>query len=134
MMQDVSLAASFGRLLVVAAGAVVLTGCSTNHGPKSFDDATLISNYLESCKTANPDKKDIADAVTFCECTYNAIKEEFTFDEFKTLDEKLRDALADEKTAPKNENDLKSIDSRYVDVVAGCRTSGPSTPTTTAAK
>jgi hypothetical protein len=116
------------RLLVVAAFALVLTSCSTNHGPKSFDDEIVQSNFLTSCKETNPDKKDIADAVQFCDCVWAKVKETYTFDEFKTLDNKLRDALAKSDTAPKTAADLNTIDTRYVGVVEGCRTTGPSAP------
>jgi len=83
---------------------------------------------MTSCNTANPEKKDVPDATQFCGCVYGKMKDTYTFEEFKVLDTKLRDALADEATAPKNAADLAKIDSRYVAVVDSCRTSGPSAP------
>lgn len=111
--------------------AIVLTSCSTNNGPKDFNDAVK-ENYTNSCKEANPDKKDIADAATFCGCTYEAIKTSFTFDEFKALDSKLRDVLEKKDTAPKNQADIAKIDARYATAVEACRTAGPAAPASNA--
>ncbi len=106
----------------------MVTGCSTNSGPKSFDDAALIKNVNDACTQANPEKKDVPDAVQFCDCVYAKIRTTYTFDEFKVLDSKLKEAFADEKTAPKSSADLALIDTRYVGVVDSCRTSGPAAP------
>jgi hypothetical protein len=120
------------RLAVVGAVfALVLTSCSTNNGPKDYNDAVK-DNYTNSCKEANPDKKDITDAATFCGCTYEAIKTSFSFDEFKALDAKLRDALDKKDTAPKNEADIAKLDARYATAVEACRTAGPSAPASNA--
>lgn len=119
-------------MLVVAAFALVLTGCSTNHGPKSFDDQTVVDNFLTSCKTSNPEKKDVTDATQFCDCVWAKVKTTYTFDEFKTLDSKLREALGNDKTAPKSAADLNAVDSRYVGVVESCRTTGPVIPSSNA--
>ncbi len=110
----------------------MLAGCSTNSGPKNYDDATLTANYLDACKEANPTTKDLPDTTTFCECTYKAIQTALTFDEFKALDKQLRDALADKDTAPKNEADIAKVDSRYAAAVDSCRTSGPAAPASNA--
>jgi hypothetical protein len=120
------------RALVAAAFGLLLAGCSTNHGPKNFDDAKVTENFLTSCKTSNPEKKDVADAQSFCDCVWTKVKETYTFDEFKTLDQKLRDALAKEETAPKTADDLNKIDTRYVGVVNLCRTTGPTAPSSNA--
>jgi hypothetical protein len=116
------------RLLVVGAFALVVAGCSSNHGPKSFDDEIVQTNFLSSCKESNPAKKDVPDAVQFCDCVWTKVKETYTFDEFKTLDGKLRDAVAKADTAPKTPADLTKIDTRYVGVVQSCVASGPSAP------
>ena len=115
-------------VLFVSALVLVLAGCSTNSGPKSFDDLALIKNVNDACTQANPEKKDVPDAVRFCDCVYAKIRTTYTFDEFKVLDSKLKDAFADEKTAPKSSADLAQIDTRYVGVVDSCRTSGPAAP------
>lgn len=120
------------RVLVAAAFVLLLAGCSTNHGPKSFDDAKVTDNFLTSCRTSNPEKKDVTDPVSFCDCVWTSIKKTYTFDEFKTLDEKLRTALEKDETAPKNADDLNKIDTRYVGVVNGCKASGPSAPASNA--
>jgi hypothetical protein len=118
--------------LFAALFPLVLTACSTNSGPKSYDDknGAVKTNFVNSCNDANPDKKDIADAQTFCECTYEAIKTSFTFDEFKALDEKLRNALDNKDTAPKNADDIANLDTRYATAVKSCVTTGPSAPAT----
>jgi hypothetical protein len=114
---------------VAAVFALVLAGCSTNNGPKDYNDAVK-ANFTNSCNEANPAKKDVPDANTFCQCTYEAIKAGFTFDEFKALDTKLRDALANKDTAPKNADDIANLDTRYATAVKSCVTTGPSAPAT----
>jgi hypothetical protein len=113
--------------LLAAAFALVLTACTTNSGPKDYN-ALVEKNFTESCTNANQEKKDVPDATQFCGCVYTAMKSSFAFEEFKTLDTKLRDALEDDKTAPKNADDISRIDARYAGVVNGCRTSGPAAP------
>ncbi len=115
------------RLLVVAGFALVLGSCSSNRGPKDYN-ADVESNFVSSCKDENPVKKDVPDAFQFCQCVYGKVKATYTFDEFKVLDSKLRDALADSKTVPKTPADLNTIDTRYVGVVDSCRTTGPVAP------
>jgi hypothetical protein len=117
-------------LLAVAACALVLAGCSTNHGPKDFTAPEVEANFTKSCTEANLEKKDVPDATQFCGCVYTAITQTFTFAEFKTLDSSLRDALGNDKTAPKNADDVSKIDARYVGLVNGCKTSGPQAPST----
>jgi hypothetical protein len=120
--------------LFVAVFALVLTACSVNNEPKDYNDAVQ-ANFITACKDANPDKKDVPDAAQFCQCTYDAIKSSYKFAEFKALDSKLRDALANKDTAPKNADDIAKLDPGYATAVGGCKTAGPSAPasaTTTA--
>ena len=107
--------------------ALVLTACSVNNEPKDYN-AAVESNFIEACNKANPDKKDISDAVQFCHCTYDAVKSAYTFAQFKSLDSKLRDALANKDTAPKNADDIAKLDSGYATAVNGCKTAGPAAP------
>ena len=120
------------RLLLVAGFALVLGSCSSNHGPKDYT-ADVESNFVRSCQEENPVKKDVPDALQFCQCVYGKVKDTYTFDEFKLLDSKLRTALADSKTVPKSPGDLNTIDTRYVGVVDSCRTTGPVAPASNSA-
>ena len=115
-------------MLVAAVVSLVLAGCSTNSGPKSYADQTLTDNYIDACLEANPATKDLPDTTTFCQCTYKAVQTALTFDEFKALDKQLREALADRETAPKNATDIAAINQKYAGAVDGCRTSGPAAP------
>ena len=120
--------------LFVAVFALVLTACSVNNEPKDYN-AAVEDNFIVACNNANPDKKDVPDATQFCRCTYDAIKSTYSFDQFKALDSKLRDALANKDTAPKNADDIAKLDPGYATAVGGCKTAGPSAPasaTTTA--
>jgi hypothetical protein len=111
------------RLLAVAAGALLLAGCSTSHEPKDYN-ADVERNFLEACTTANEGKKDMPDATTFCGCVWKAVRDAFEYDEFKTLDRTLRERVGDEN-APQNAADIEAINAEYVDLVDGCRTAGP---------
>jgi hypothetical protein len=112
------------RLLAVAAAALVLAGCSASHEPKDYNDA-MEQNFLDSCTTANGNTKGMADAASFCECVWTAVRENFTYDEFKTLDKTIRERVGDENNRPQNAKDIEAINSEYVKLVEGCRTAGP---------
>ena len=105
----------------------MLSSCSSNHGPKDYNDVVQ-ANFVNSCNETNTAKKDVPDPLQFCECVYAKVKDTYTFAEFKVLDQKLRDALADTKNAPKTPADLAKIDARYVSEVDSCRTAGPAAP------
>ncbi len=112
------------RLLAVAAAALVLSGCSTSFEPKDYN-ADVERNFLDACTTANQNTKGLADATQFCECVWTAVRENFSYDEFKSLDKTIRERVGDENNRPQNAKDIEAINSEYVKLVDGCRTAGP---------
>jgi hypothetical protein len=112
------------RLFAVGAAALVLAGCSNSNEPKNYN-ADVERNFLEACSTANEGKKDLPDATAFCECVWTAVRENFEYDEFKALDNTLRERVGDEKNTPQNAKDVEAINAEYVTLVEGCRTAGP---------
>lgn len=112
--------------MAVVLGTLVLAGCSGSHEPKDYN-ADVEANFLEACRTANEGKKDMPDATRFCECAWGALRENFTYAEFKSLDQTLRDRVGDDKNAPQSAKDIEGINAEYVTLVQGCREAGPTT-------
>lgn len=96
-------------LLVVV---LAVAGCSSSNDPESWDDPAaeeVRANFLEACEEANGGEDGLSEENTpaFCECTFDDLRELYgddpddpeaqrTFEDFKDLDDDLRNADEDE--------------------------------------
>lgn len=109
---------------------VVLAGCSTPGKVKDYND-TVAANFIDKCVEANDAKDTEAAARERCTCWYDKIKAKYSFEDFKRLDNNLKDAVDDGTL--ENSADLERNFKDYYDLVTSpdCNKAGPSAPTTT---
>ncbi len=80
-------------LLLGACAAVVLlvTACGEGGEPTSFDD-TVEENFISGCEVAaeaDPAIRPVAQR--YCACAYDSVRTEISFDDFKQLDDDVKD-------------------------------------------
>jgi hypothetical protein len=118
------------RLLAVVALALSLSGCAANTGPKKYND-DIKANYTKACTAANTEKLSVADAATYCECTYNGLSQgdsAVPFSDFKAFDNDVRaKAGSDLKTKA----DLAAKYPKIVEIFDKCVAAGPAAPAST---
>ena len=74
-----------------AAVVLLLAACFDEGAPTSFDD-TVESNFLSGCEVAAQDDPAIRPvAQRYCVCAYERVRAEIGFEEFKSLDDEVRD-------------------------------------------
>ena len=105
------------RLLPVALIVVLLAAaCGTSGAPTGYapDEGgeTLHDNFTEGCEVALEDDPQASQANEVCECSYEEIVRTIPFDDFKELDDELR-------------NDVEAINDTatgvaVTEIVAGC--------------
>ena len=81
------------RLLVAGCAAVALlaAACFDEGHPTSFDD-TVEANFLSGCEVAAEADPGISPvAQRYCVCAYERVRAEISFDDFKGLDDAVRD-------------------------------------------
>lgn len=76
---------------VCSAVALLLSGCFDEGHPTSFDD-TVESNFLDGCEVAAEADPAISPvAQRYCVCAYERVRAEISFEDFKSLDDDVRD-------------------------------------------
>ena len=118
------------RPFALFVGALLLAGCSTSLGPKTYT-TEVRDNYQENCIEGSSQRLSAAEAATYCECTYKQISENIDFDLFKDFEEYLREHVGDDVDSADDLDNTKY--KPIIDVFEGCSPQGPSaaTPTTT---
>ena len=77
---------------------VATVGCGTSADPESWAEAdesgNVEANFMQACQLANgllPDNNLNADSVAeLCQCSFDGLRKELNFDEFRELDTALR--------------------------------------------
>jgi hypothetical protein len=100
------------RLLLLLIGLVlVAAACGTSGAPEEYDTTTE-KNYIDGCQVALDEDPQADPANRVCECAYDEIARTIPFEDFKELDDQLRNdvnAIADTPTGVEVEM-----------IVAGC--------------
>ena len=82
------------RLILLAACAAVallVSACFDEGTPTSFDD-TVETNFLSGCELAAEADPGISPvAQRYCVCAYERVRAEISFDDFKNLDDDVKD-------------------------------------------
>lgn len=84
--------------LVAAVLLLAISGCGNSANPENWEEAeakgAVEVNFIEACHQANEQSSgnpmNAATAERYCRCAYNGLRNEFTFAEFKALDDALR--------------------------------------------
>ena len=78
--------------------ALVVTGCSSSTDPDTWEDAEANGdkvrlNFLASCQEANSGAGSDADVPSYCECSYDELREWYSddFQAFRDAESELRD-------------------------------------------
>jgi len=104
-------------LLACCAGvALLLAACFDEGAPTSFDD-TVEANFLDGCELAAEADPQISPvAPRYCGCAYDRVRTEMSFEDFKTLDDDVKDD-------PDNiiDDDEESAAARLAAIFADCR-------------
>ena len=76
---------------VCAAAALLLAACGDSGEPTSYDD-TVETNFLAGCEVAAEADTAIRPvAGRYCGCAYERLVAEISFEDFKSLDDDVRD-------------------------------------------
>ena len=71
--------------------ALLLTACFDEGHPTSYDD-TVEDNFMRGCEVAAQADPAISPvAQKYCGCAYTRLVDEIEFDDFKSLDDDVRD-------------------------------------------
>ncbi|MCY3663251.1 MAG: hypothetical protein OXH28_10620 [bacterium] len=107
------------RLILLAACAAVallLAACFDEGAPTSFDD-TVEANFLNGCELAAEADPQISPvALRYCGCAYDRVRTEISFDDFKQLDDDVKDDP--DKII---DDDEESAAARLAAIFADCR-------------
>ena len=80
-------------LAVLALGGLLLAGCGGSGEPEEYN-ATVEDNYVRGCEISIAESNpQIGDAIAVCECAYEKIAREVEFEDFKELDDELREDI-----------------------------------------
>ena len=88
-----------GCLLLLA---LLAAACGTSGAPEEYDETTQ-KNYVDGCQVALDEDPQAAPANEVCACAYDEIVRTIPFEDFKELDDELRndvDAIADGERVP----------------------------------
>jgi hypothetical protein len=89
------------RLLLLALPiAFVAAACGTSGAPEEYNDTTE-KNYTDGCQVALDEDPQASPANEVCACAYAEIKRTIPFEDFKELDDDLRNdvnAIAESQT------------------------------------
>ena len=78
-------------VIVCAAAVVLLAACGSSGEPTSYDD-TVETNFTSGCeKAAEADPAIRPAAKQYCACAYSRLVTEISFDDFKKLDDDVKD-------------------------------------------
>ncbi len=109
------------RLILLAscaAVALLLSACFDEGHPTSFDD-TVEENFLSGCEVAaEADPRIRPVAPRYCVCAYERVRAEISFEDFKGLDDDVRD---DPEKIRDDADDEESTDARLAAIFADCR-------------
>ena len=76
---------------VCAAAVLLLAACGNSGEPTSYDD-TVEENFTSGCEVAAQADSDIRPvAPRYCACAYERLVAEISFDDFKKLDDDVKD-------------------------------------------
>ncbi|HEX7097330.1 MAG TPA: hypothetical protein VF183_15695 [Acidimicrobiales bacterium] len=111
----------------IACVALVLVGCSRPGAVDNYNDDTA-ENFRRACVEANDPGLSDEEARARCQCWYDAITENMSFEAFERADEAIRQGLEDGSV--RNADDLRnnqSADVRefYEIVTQNCVETGP---------
>ena len=80
-------------LLALVALALLMAGCGDSGEPEEYN-ATVEENYVKGCELAIDESTRLtATKNDVCKCAYEEIKANITFEEFKRVDDKLRENI-----------------------------------------
>ncbi len=80
-----------GAALLVLAG-LFLAGCGGSGEPREYN-ATVRENYVKGCELAIRDDPQVREGKVVCECAYEDIEDNVIFEEFKRIDDELRENI-----------------------------------------
>ncbi|MBT3248271.1 MAG: hypothetical protein HN567_08275 [Actinobacteria bacterium] len=105
------------RLVAILAAFMLLAGCANSSTPNGWDeqDALAERNFVEACAEANPDLSS-AQGEALCGCILQGIQDAVTYEEFKALDNHIR-----ENAGELTETGLADGFSWYTDAVVSCQ-------------
>ena len=110
------------RILLVtvcAAAVLLLAACGSSGEPTSYDD-TVETNFTSGCeKAAESDHAISPAAKQYCACAYSRLVTEISFDDFKALDDDVKDDP--EKIRGGDEDDEDSTATTLTAIFADCR-------------
>jgi hypothetical protein len=87
-------------LLPVLGIALLAVACGTSGAPEEYDSTTR-DNYIDGCQVALDEDPQAAPANEVCACAYAEIVRTIPFEDFKELDDDLRNdvtAIAETQT------------------------------------
>jgi len=76
-------------LLLAAALVVVVSACGTSGAPEEYNETTE-KNYVDGCQVALEEDPQADEANEVCVCAYGEIVRTIPFEDFKELDDDLR--------------------------------------------
>ncbi len=80
-------------LAVLVLGGMLLAGCGGSGEPEEYN-ATVEENYVRGCEISiDESNPQIGDAIAVCQCAYEKIKRGVEFEDFKELDDELREDI-----------------------------------------
>ncbi len=117
-----------GFIAALVAVGLVLSGCGSDSDPDNWEEArqgdfAVQSNYLKACQEANDGEGGLnaATARQFCQCSFDRLYANggdrgLTFEEFKALDDALRENPDPRRLSDEDRDTWR----RYRDLVEAC--------------
>ena len=109
------------RLILLAscaAVALLLTACFDEGHPTSYDD-TVQDNFLSGCEVAAAADNEISPvSQRYCTCAWNRLTQEVEFEDFKNLDDDVKD---DPDKITGDSDDEDSAGATLTAIFADCR-------------
>jgi hypothetical protein len=100
--------------------ALLLSGCSSSNDPTTWEEAEADGdkvrlNFVVSCEAANSNASDDGDVQSYCECSYDELRE-FYSDDFQAF----VDAESELRNDPEAINNTAVIPTAVVEALAAC--------------
>lgn len=96
-------------LAVLALGGLLLAGCGGSGEPEEYN-ATVEENYVKGCEISiDESNPQISDAIAVCQCAYEKIVRGVDFEDFKALDDDLREDIEALSDIPDSDSTIGDI-------------------------